>query len=206
MSTRQEARAEAAAEKARRKALRPWYRKKRFLIPLALAVIVIIAVAAGGGDDAGENVSTAARGAAEEASTPQTVDPSRPDAQKEDQEVPIGQSVRISGYTATVTKAGFQQEISQFEDEGYMVVDVTIANRDDKAQPYNTFHWKLQTPNGQVVDPAIVGNQLGAGDLVAGGNVTGKVIFEVGSSKGDFFVIYKPDAFDAARGIWKVTI
>ena len=38
------------------------------------------------------------------------------------------------------------------------------------------------------------------------GTVSGKVVFEVGSTKGDFFIIYKPDAFDAARGLWKVTV
>jgi hypothetical protein len=27
-----------------------------------------------------------------------------------------------------------------------------------------------------------------------------------GSQKGDLFLIYEPDAFDAARGIWKVTV
>jgi hypothetical protein len=35
--------------------------------------------------------------------------------------------------------------------------------------------------------------------------VAGKVVFEIGSELGDFFVIYKPDPFDAARGVWKVT-
>lgn len=88
-----------------------------------------------------------------------------------------------------------------------MSAEVTIENRDDKAQPYNTFDWKLQTPNGQVIDPSITSGQtLGSGDLVNGGKTSGTVVFEVGATKGDFFIIYKPDAFDAARGIWKVTV
>lgn len=42
-------------------------------------------------------------------------------------------------------------------------------------------------------------------NIVKGGKVSGKVVFEVGATKGDFYVIYKPDPFDAARGIWKTT-
>lgn len=64
---RRDARAEAAAAKARAKAMRPWYKKKRFLIPLALVVLVVIGVAAGGGDEA-EDVATSADDAVEGAS------------------------------------------------------------------------------------------------------------------------------------------
>lgn len=87
------------------------------------------------------------------------------------------------------------------------MADVIVANRDDSAQPYNVFDWKLQTPNGQVIDPTFTSEkQLGSGDLVRGGSASGKVIWEVGAAKGEFFIIYKPDAFDAARGIWRVTV
>jgi hypothetical protein len=45
--------AHAKAAKAYAKASRPWYKKKRFLIPLALVVLIIIiaATSSGGGDD-----------------------------------------------------------------------------------------------------------------------------------------------------------
>lgn len=46
-----EAKAEAKAASARAKALRPWYKKKRFLLPLAAVVIVVVASLAGGGSD-----------------------------------------------------------------------------------------------------------------------------------------------------------
>lgn len=206
-SAAREARADAMAEKARAKAMRPWYKKKRFIIPIALVVLIVIASAAGGGDKAKDKATEAVEGAAQEVATPDTVASGRADSQKEDQEVAIGQSAKLSGYTATVQKAGFQQSLSEFEDNGYLVADVTIANRDDKSQPYNVFDWKLQTPNGQVIDPTITStDQLGSGDLVKGGSVSGKVIFEIAGGKGDFYVIYKPDPFDAARGIWKVTV
>lgn len=197
------ARAAGAAEKARLKAMRPWFKKKRFILPLAIVVIGVIAAAAGGGDKASDTATDAVR----DAQTPDTVATGRADRQKEDQEVAVGRSVQLSGYTATVMAASFRPTISEFEEDGYFVADVTITNRDDKAQPYNTFDWKLQTPNGQVIDPTFTSEkQLGSGDLVKGGSVGGKVIWEIGASKGEFIIIYKPDPFDAARGIWKVTV
>lgn len=200
---RQSAKADAAAEKARLKAMRPWYKKKRFIIPLVLVVLLIIGAAAGGGDKA----SDTAKDVVQDAQTADTVATDRADRQKEDQEVAIGQGVQVSGYTGTVTAASFKPTISQFEQDGYLVADVSVVNRDDKAQPYNTFDWKLQTPSGQVIDPTFTSEkQLGSGDLVKGGSVSGKVVWEIGAAKGQFIIIYKPDPFDAARGIWKVTV
>ena len=43
--------AQAAAEKAYRKASRPWFKKKRFILPLALVLIMIISSIANGGKD-----------------------------------------------------------------------------------------------------------------------------------------------------------
>lgn len=60
-------RAQAAADKAYRKASRPWFKKKRFILPLLLLVIaIIIMVSSGGKKDtpAGAGASAAAPAAA----------------------------------------------------------------------------------------------------------------------------------------------
>jgi len=50
--------AEAAAAKARAKATRPWYQKKRFIIPLALLVlIVLVSITSSGGDESSDTGS-----------------------------------------------------------------------------------------------------------------------------------------------------
>ena len=200
------AKADAKAEKARAKAMRPWFKKKRFIIPLALVAIMIIAAVAGGGGDDDTTVATgggngnAARGDASR------LFPSRPDVKRKDVERNIGGAAEVSGYTATVTKAAFQQQLSQFERNGYMLADVTLLNRDSKAQSYNTFNWKLITPQGTTIDPCLCGKQLGSGDLVNGGTITGQLIWEVGPQKGDFYIVFDPPGFDEARGVWKVTV
>lgn len=210
--TGREARAEAKAAKARAKAMRPWYQKAPFIIPLVfVGLVVIAAVASSSGDKSKESDDVAAGGSATTAAPAPAsarLFPGRVDAQKEDQERNIGEAARLSGYTGTVTAASFRQSLSDFEKDGYIELAVTIENRDTKAQSYNTFDWKLQTPGGQVIDPTFTSSDeaMKSGDLVQGGSVSGKIFFEVKTQKGDFYIIYKPDQFDAARGIWKFTV
>lgn len=57
------ANAEAKAAKAKAKALRPWFKKKRFIAPIALVVIIGLSTAANGGKssgstDTGSNTNT----------------------------------------------------------------------------------------------------------------------------------------------------
>lgn len=201
---RKAARAEAAADKARAKELRPWFKKKRFVIPLALVVLIVIVTLAGGGSDTKDKVVAGGGSTTEESEK----FPGRPDSKSGDKERDVGQAAELSGYTATVTKAAFQQEISEFEKKGYLVAEVTLLNRDDKAQSYNPFDWKLITPGGQIIDPGFTSTgQLGSGDLVKGGSITGNLTWEVGAQKGDYFVIFDPtDLADEDRGVWKATI
>lgn len=108
----------------------------------------------------------------------------------------------VGGYSATVSSLEFVQRLNDFEDDGYMVAEIEITNDSSRALPYNTFDWRIQTPNGQVLDPGMHDN-IGSGDLVPGGNVTGQVVWDVGSDvSGEYYIIFKPSAWDAARGIW----
>lgn len=53
MAASEDAKAQVKAEKAYRKASRPWFRKKRFMLPLVLVVLVVILQAATGGVSTG---------------------------------------------------------------------------------------------------------------------------------------------------------
>lgn len=56
---KRQAKADMAAAKARSKAERPWYQKKRFIIPLALLLlVVIVSVLSNGDDDGGQPADT----------------------------------------------------------------------------------------------------------------------------------------------------
>lgn len=207
-----EARATARAARAHAKAMRPWYRKKRWwAVGIIVIVIGVSAIASIAGDDdesepaASDSAAEAdAAEADEEADPTDTSDldlyPDRPDRQELDHEAAVGDSVRLAGYTATVDGAEIVNDPVWGEQ---LHVSVTVENRDDRAQPYNTFDWRIQDASGRVVDPT-VGDNIGSGDLVEGGTVSGTVAFDAGP--GTYFVIYKPDPFNAARGIWQIEV
>jgi len=174
----------------------------------------LLVVVAGGKavNDAANEVATknsvVAPGASVKGGTQPTLFPNRGDRKAGDIEKNIGESVEASGYTLTVNKAGFQQQISNFENKGYMLITVSIVNRDSKAQSYNPFNWKLLTPTGTIIDPCFCStpNELESGDLAQGGSVSGNIPWETGPTKGDYYVIWDDPGFSSERGIWKVTI
>lgn len=63
------AKADRAAEKARSKALRPWYKKKRFVIPLAFVALIVVSNIANSGES--PDLKTDTSSIAEDASSPE---------------------------------------------------------------------------------------------------------------------------------------
>ena len=84
---------------------------------------------------------------------------------------------------------------------------MAIGNRDEDAQAFSIFDWRLQNANGLVVDPTISirDDALDTGDLVNGGSTVGTISFDV-DKPGTYYLIYKPSPFDAARGVWQVNV
>ncbi len=134
----------------------------------------------------------------------------RADKQKEDVEIVVGESASVQGLKMTALSADYKDTLSDYEKaeagKKYLVVSVRIENTDSKTKPYNPFDFKVQTASGQVIDSTYgtVQNQLNSGDLVAGGSVTGSIVFSVPAEDGHQYVIWKPSAFDAARAIVQV--
>src|SRR5687768_8328776 len=95
----QDAKAMAKAEKAYRKASRPWFKKKRFILPIALVVLVALLQMTSGGDDAattgaGTGAAAADNGSAKSAAKPAKAAKSEPG---------VGDSVRDGKFEFVVT-------------------------------------------------------------------------------------------------------
>lgn len=197
---------------------KPWY--KRWWV-IAIAVFIVLGAIGNMGDEDEEEASAVSTPTPEvegadvdeaeeepEEAQPQALYPDRVDSQPDDQEREIGGSVTLDGVEATVTEARYEQSLSTFQTDGYVVAFVDLENVSDETQRYSYTNWRLQTPGGQVLDGSFStrDDALEGGDLVAGGTASGEVTFEVGDERGQFYVIWKPNAFSAARGVWGATI
>lgn len=144
--------------------------------------------------------------------------PDRANQRAEDQERRLGESAMLAGYTTTVTEIEVTDDVPDDLralglDTGSVetvVVEVQVANRDDESQPTTGGDWTLVTPNGTVHEAesttlaAPDGGPLAVGP---GEQVQGEVTFVVDPGlTGDFYVVYKPAALDAAQGIWQLQV
>lgn len=108
---RSESRAEAAAAKARAKSMRPWYRKKRFILLGVIALIVVISVATSGGGDDDSDVASSG------STADNGVD-----------------SVQASG--ANKAENDVAIDTCAADDFGLVTADVTITNKSSKRSNY----------------------------------------------------------------------
>jgi hypothetical protein len=204
-----DARAQAKAEKAYRNAQRPWYRKKRFVIPIGF-VVLLVAVSALNGGGGKAPTSGGATGAAPANPAPANrapaaggpaAAPAFPGAAPADTVAQAGAPVDKDGLvlTSTAIKAGD----STFGKT--LCTTVGYSNGTDRSVSFNGFDWKLQDPNGTILSMTIGGssNTLNSGDLAPGGKVAGDVCFEnKGAPSGQYVVLYQGGIFSGDRVAW----
>jgi hypothetical protein len=125
--------------------------------------------------------------------------PDRANQYREDQERRIGEPVMIGGYTATVTEAGFDSESTSIR------VDLEITNRDQEPQRVDATQWTLVNPRVQTLEAATA--TFLTTELAGGATTAAVVWFAVDPEEtGEYYIQYKPEVLDAARGIWQVTV
>lgn len=153
-----------------------------------LGAALLGATACGGGDSTGGGEPN-----------PGELFADRANQYREDQERVLGEAARLSGYTTTV-------ESVAYDGDGTVTVSVRVENRDDEPQPMFSTDWQLVSPDVTSYDP--LSSTLPSTGQVDDEPVTGDVVFEVDAleATGDFYVVYKPDRLDAARGIWQFPV
>lgn len=178
-------------EKSYRKAARPWYRKKRFLLPLALLVLIVII---------GVSISSSNK-KAEVAAAQTCVGKTYPDQQKRDICADATNTLLLKG--AQVTAAPFATRKDALGGTA-LCSTVTIKNAAGANLDYNVFDFKVQPPSGDVSSTSTLslGSTLGSGTLIAGGTKSGLVCSDDKPERGQYVFIYKPNPFEADRGIW----
>jgi hypothetical protein len=91
-----------------------------------------------------------------------------------------------------------------------VVARVEVTNRDGEPQPASSRDWTLVDPDGTVHEAetsSLVGEDGGMLQVGPDETVDAQVTFVVDPGlTGDFYVQYKPEALDAARGIWRMQV
>jgi Domain of unknown function (DUF4352) len=201
--TPEDAKARAKAEKAYRKAQRPFYKKKRFILPAPfLLLIVVIAATAGGGDKTSSTAGAGAGSAAGGAVSGGTMcAEDYADKQPKDVCAEANGTVTLQGLTVTATPL---KSASNAIGGKSLCSEISLKNDSGESQNYNALDFKIQTPSGDVSSTSTmgIGSTLNSGTLVAGGTKTGTICRDDATEKGQYVVIYKPNAFMDDRAVW----
>ena len=157
------------------------WRRRGWLLCVLCVLLVALGAACGG----------------ENNGNPGALYPDRANQYREDQERHIGGSVRIGGYTATVTDVRLE--------DGSIRVFFEITNRDEGPQRIDSTQWTLVNPRVQTIE--VTSADFPRTELPGGKTVTAEVSFDIDpDEQGDYYIQYKPETLDAARGIWQYTI
>ena len=154
------------------KAARPWFKKKRFIIPLALLVLVIL-VRLLGGDDTAETVDTAAdstpTAAATEAAEPVEAASQEAAPQTAEATADAPQGSEIAGLNTPVRDGKFEFTVTGVERLGstvgegmlaeeaqgeFIIVRVDVTNVGDEAQMLSSNGQVLYNDKGQKFEPS----------------------------------------------------
>lgn len=171
-------RADAAAEKAKKKALRPWYKKKRVIIPAILVVFLVIGMASAGSgtEDGASTTASSSESSEEKAKT-----------------AGIGETVKSGSFAFTVkgiecgkTSVG-DQFITEEAQGQYCMLDVTAKNVGDEAKYLNADSQYLYDDQGREFSADSVATGYVNPDSTTffleeinpGNSVSGKIAFDV---------------------------
>jgi hypothetical protein len=212
---------DAAAAKARSKAARPWFKKKRFILPLALLLlIVMVGVIGDGGDDAPDTTDAETDpGAAD------TVDGDGADLAAEDLEdgeapeeaevdgLGVGDSITMGDLEHVLHGARFAEGdefMSPDEGERWLILDVELTNSGDGSEAISSIvMWTLLNEENRSQDFSLGAVMEGEGqldgELGAGRSLRGELGYDV-ASDGPWELIFEPSFFGFGQAIYTIEL
>ena len=189
--------ADAKAAKAYAKAMRPWWKKKRFVIPLGLVVLSILGSAAGS-SDTGNNAAGDSAGSdtASVSSANTSTKRDKPAKSHSDGKTgSVGQSLTNAGTTYKVTsvrttdKIGDPDLLGARADGTFVIVSLNLTNNKDETKTFTESSVKLKTSDGkeyETSDKAVLSfgdESLLLKDIQPDLTTRGKLAFDVPSNK-----------------------
>lgn len=189
------AKAKAAGDKAYAKAARPWWKKKRFVIPLGIIVIAVLATAAGGGGDDSTDVAsndTSNTGTTSDDSADDTGADEAPAEDNAPETTGIGSPAGDGKFTFTVnsfecgeTEVGEEPFAEQAQGQ-FCLMDVRVENTGDEAQGFSGSNQYVYSESGTEysasTEATFANNPDGDSlftEINPGNGVDGVIVFDV---------------------------
>jgi uncharacterized protein DUF4352 len=196
-----EAKAAAKAAKAYAKAQRPWYKKKRFVLPLGLLLLIVVVAAAssGGGTGSGDSAISGSGN---------TGSASKSDDGKSGK---VGQALTNAGTTYKVTKVQTTDKLGDpalggaRTDGTFVVVSLELTNNKDQTKTFLDSSAKIKTSDGKqykTSDKAVLafGDEgLLLKDIQPDLTTRGKLAFELPSGKVSGSTLVVEDLFGSGE-------
>jgi hypothetical protein len=167
--------AAAKAAKAYAKATRPWFKKKRFIIPIAVVAVVAIAAAGTGGDKSGGDGTGRTKSSVGSASK----------VGSKSQPAPPGTWVRNKSAKYAISKVEVVNSIGPFSQPPagkYVVVTLTVENVKNSTIQISNEDFKLLVGGSQIdssSDAYMMEGAFAYDDLSPQLKRTGKIVFDV---------------------------
>ncbi|MDA0158716.1 DUF4352 domain-containing protein [Solirubrobacter ginsenosidimutans] len=181
--------AEAKAAKAYAKAVRPWYKKKRVLIPAGLVALAMVGAATSSQSPESGSTTTTAVADTKAAKSDKKAGKSEENVAK------VGQTVTNAGTTYRVTTAKTTKRIGDPDllgaraDGVFVVVSLELTNTKDETKTFMDSNAKLKTSDGkeyETSDKAVMAfgdDSLMLKDIQPDLTTRGKLAFEIPPSK-----------------------
>lgn len=222
---RKEAKANLQAEKARAKAMRPWYRKKKFIVPAGLLGLIIAMSAANAGGDKAEKVGTVG-------DVPRSEEPATPseDVTQQGTEAPAAEAPKTEAPATSsdfkvgdvVKKGNFEAVVlsvnpnfkptNEFEKpeagNKFYAVEFQVKNNDKESEALSTLlQFKLKDSSNAQYDIGFMGTpdpRFPDGELAAGDTARGWVGFEVPTNASGMKFIFDSSVWGSGRITWNL--
>lgn len=176
--------AAAKAAKAYAKATRPWYKKKRFIIPVALIALIVLVAALGGGEEttaAADDTDTTS----ESSESTQSDDTSSAEVGSSDAPAPPGTPARNKSAQYTVDSVEVRDSLGDFGNPPagkYVVVTLSIENVKDETIQMSMEDFVLEVDGTEIASSSeawMLDNAISYEDISPGLTKQGTIVFDV---------------------------
>ena len=177
------AKADAAAAKAKAKALRPWFKKKRFIIPIAILAIIIVANVANAGG--GSSSNTADSSSSSETTTEETKTEESKDAGLNTPVVDGKFTFTVTGFECGIPSVGSDM-LGETAQGQFCRVGLVVENTGNEPQYMFADNQKAFDAEGREFSPStsamIYDGDAGAAwmtEINPGNSITGSLLFDI---------------------------